>query len=382
LQLKALEVPSFPAGLLVVRDIAAQHPVLCQERRVYCLRRMPLLRAADVLVSGTKRNGSYELYQRPCHAAGVAAIAPIRPVEAVIHRVFNHAPPASLRRLRAFFGDTLAGIQRRITGPSLTGRSPVTYHPGHKGKQTRAPFRAQPRRPDLLPLAVVSSDTAGPFQPLSADGALHFGTLVDKATRFTLGKALPRKSDAAQFVNDGLKRLQLITGRIVGRYHSDGARELMMPTLVTFLQAQEAETNTTAAQSPSGKPDPAGKNRAIFNAVRTALTTSGIEHRYWTYAAADAVNKLNFIPQRRPDGQYSPPIIALGRPDLPDDTNASPAIWPAWLSHRYTRYEPQACAPRPTRPIPNGDLEAPVPSTATRRHSPPGAGQRNNTYHR
>jgi hypothetical protein len=189
---------------------------------VYCLRRQPLLRAADVLVSGTLRNGTYELDQRPCHAAGAATIAPIRPADAVIHRVFNHIAPASLR-LRVFVGDTLAGIQRRITGPSPTGRSPVTSHPCHAGKQTRAPFRAQPRRPDLLPLAVVSSDTAGPIRPLSADGALHFGTLV-KATRFTLGKALPRKSDAAQFIHDGLKRLQLITGRTVGRYHPDGAR--------------------------------------------------------------------------------------------------------------------------------------------------------------
>jgi hypothetical protein len=110
--------------------------------------------------------------------------------------------PASLRRLRAFYGDTLAGIQRRITGPSLTGRSPVTCF--HTGMQTRAPFRAQPRRPDLLPLAVVSSDMAGPVRPLSADGALHLGTLMDKGTRFTLGKALLRKSDAAQFVHDGL----------------------------------------------------------------------------------------------------------------------------------------------------------------------------------
>jgi hypothetical protein len=50
LQLKALEVPSFPAGLFAVRDIASQHPALFQERRVYCLRRQPLLRAADVLV--------------------------------------------------------------------------------------------------------------------------------------------------------------------------------------------------------------------------------------------------------------------------------------------------------------------------------------------
>jgi hypothetical protein len=40
---------------------------------------------------------------------------------------------------------------------------------------------------------------------------------------------------------------------------------------------------------------PEGKNRAIFNAVRTALTTSGIDHRCWKYAATDAVNKLNFI---------------------------------------------------------------------------------------
>jgi hypothetical protein len=82
LQLKALEVPSFPAGLLAVRDIAAQHPVLFQERRVYCLRRQPLIRAADVLISGTLRNGAYDLDQRPCLAAGAAAIAPIRPADA------------------------------------------------------------------------------------------------------------------------------------------------------------------------------------------------------------------------------------------------------------------------------------------------------------
>jgi hypothetical protein len=193
----------------------------------------------------------------------------------VIHRVFNHIAPASLRRLRAFFGDTLAGIQRRITGPSPTGRSPATCHP------------------------------------------CHTGTLVDKATRFTLGKALPRKSDGAHFVHDGLKRLQLIPGRTVGRYHSDGARELMMPTLVTFLRAQGTEMTTKAAHSPSSNSDPEVKNRAIFNGVRKALTTIGIEHRYWTYTAADAVNKLNFIPQRQPDGLYRPPIIALGAPDLP-----------------------------------------------------------------
>jgi hypothetical protein len=175
-----------------VRDITSQHPVLFLERRVYCLRRQPLLRAAYVLVAGTLRNGVYELDQQPCQAAGAAAIAPTRPADAVIHRVFNHIAPASLRRLRSFFGDTLDGIQRRTTGPSPMGRSPVTCHPCHTSKQTRAPFRAQPRRPGLLQLAVMSSDTAGPIRPLSADGALHFGTLVDKATRFTLGKALLR----------------------------------------------------------------------------------------------------------------------------------------------------------------------------------------------
>jgi hypothetical protein len=211
--------------------------------------------------------------------------------------------------------------------------------------------RAQPRRPDLPPLAVVSSDTAGPIRQLSADGAFHFGTLVDKATRLTLGKALQRKSDAAQFVHDGLKRLQITTGRTVGRYHSDGARELMMPTLVTFLRAQGTETTTTAAHSPSINLDPEGKNHAIVNAVRTALTTSGIEHRYWTYAAADAVNKLNVIPQRQPDGKYRPPIIALGAPDFP----TTPTHLLSFGQRGYlTDTLAQARAPRPTRRIHHG----------------------------
>jgi hypothetical protein len=100
----------------------------------------------------------------------------------------------------------------------------------------------------------------------------------------------------------------------------------MMPTLVTFLRAQGTETKTTAAHSPSSNPDPEGKNRVICKAVRTALTTSGIENRYWTYAAGDAVNELSFIPQREPDWQYHPPIIALGAPDLPTTPSHLPPI--------------------------------------------------------
>jgi hypothetical protein len=64
----------------------------------------------------------------------------------------------------------------------------------------------------------------------------------------------------------------------------------MMPTLTNFLRAQGTDTTTTAAHSPSSNPDHDGKNRAIINTVRTALTTSAIDYRYWTYAAADAVN--------------------------------------------------------------------------------------------
>jgi hypothetical protein len=91
----------------------------------------------------------------------------------------------------------------------------------------------------------------------------------------------------------------------------------MMSTLVTFLRAQGTETTTMAEHSPSSNPDPEGKNRAIVKAVRTAMKTSGIGHRYWTYAAADAVIKLNFVPQRQPDEQYRPLILALRAPDLP-----------------------------------------------------------------
>jgi hypothetical protein len=131
-------------------------------------------------------------------------------------------------------------------------------------------FQAQPRRPDLPPLAVVSSDTAGPIRQLSADGALHFGSLVDKATRFNIGKELPWKSDAAQFVHDGLMRLQRITGRTVGRYHSDGTREPIVPTLVTFLRAQGTETTTTAAltiqQPRSRRQEPSHLQREGYSA--------------------------------------------------------------------------------------------------------------------
>jgi hypothetical protein len=92
-------VPSFPAGLIAVRDIAANHLVLFHQHRVLVPPPPAAYLGADVLVSGTLRNGAYELDQRPFHVAGAAAISPICPADVVIHRVFNHVAPASLRRL-------------------------------------------------------------------------------------------------------------------------------------------------------------------------------------------------------------------------------------------------------------------------------------------
>jgi hypothetical protein len=154
-----------------------------------------------------------------------------------------------------------------------------------------------------------------------------------------------------------------------------------MPTLVNFLGAQGTETTKRAAHPPCSNPDPEGKNRTIFNAVRTALATSGFDLRYWTYAAADAVNKLNFIPQRQPDEQYRPAHHRAWGARLVEDINAPPVMWPARLPHQYPRNKAQARDPRPIRPIPHGALAAPVPSATTQRHSPPGAGQRIHTKH-
>jgi hypothetical protein len=108
--------PVVPSGLLAVRDIAAQTRFpsknaectasvasRCSVPRT-CLFPAHCAMARICLTSGLDR--------RPCHAAGAAAIAPIRPADAVIHRVFVRAPAHTyvIAGLRA---GVLPGASRR-----------------------------------------------------------------------------------------------------------------------------------------------------------------------------------------------------------------------------------------------------------------------------
>jgi hypothetical protein len=194
------------------------------------------------------------------------------------------------------------------------------------------------------PLAVVSCDTAGPIRPHSADGTVHFGTLVDTATRFTVGKALPQKCGAAQFVHNGLRRLQIITGRTVGRYHSDGPKELMMPTLVNFLREQDRDHNddrTLTVQQPgSRRQEPCYLQRGAGGADIEWDLSPQLDVR-----CRRCCQQSEFHPAATAGRTVSPAHPRAWCTRLADNTNAPPAIRPAWVSHRHSGNEAQARAP-------------------------------------
>jgi hypothetical protein len=128
--------------------------------------------------------------------------------------------------------------------------------------------------------------------------------LHDRATVYLLTVPLPLKS-AATSIQHSIARIQLNTGRTVGSYHADNAREQHSEPLRTFLRRQVTDMTSTThicQQNPQAE----SAIRTIFNAARSALAQSKLGISFCTFAAADATCKHNALPTTQ-DGVESSP---------------------------------------------------------------------------
>ena len=349
ISLNTLVVPHMTDTLLSGAQVAAKHDVLLQGSKLYVLKhtlRTPP--ASQICATGRVQNGIYVM-DKPTHTPNAPVTAASVKVgrntraNQLLHQIFNHISSRAVNAIRQSNPQGTA----RITGDQ--GR-PVTHTddcaPCHQGKQTRAPFPRDPDPPPRKPLDIVSTDTAGPL-PITHHKNRYMQVLIDRATKKLRAVPLQNKSQATDRILEGIMTWQRLTGRTVGRYHSDNAKELQSARLLSTLKTQGTVVTTTTPHSSQQNPDAERAIRAITDATRCALHAARMSTQWWDYAAVDASDKYNHIPQKT--AQHSPeelftstkPAIhhfqPFGQPGFVTVTGQAPKLAPRAKLCRYLR---------------------------------------------
>jgi hypothetical protein len=214
--LDVLVVPGIRETLLAASQVTKSSDILIQENNIYIIPQGPQPLPGRILAHGLLRNGVYEMATDTTGTARqltTSTSANIAKVTTALHKTFNHAPAAALRRIARHYPDTTARLSTLRQAEQLQCTScPV-------GKQTRALFPAVARKPPQ-PLDVISTDTAGPL-PTSHDKARYLQIFQDRATRYLLSVPFSSKSAATIAIQRAIANIQLQTGLIVRRYHAD-----------------------------------------------------------------------------------------------------------------------------------------------------------------
>jgi hypothetical protein len=140
----------------------------------------------------------------------------------------------------------------------------------------------------------TSADTAGPM-PTSSQGNRFFTVLVDRASKFARSISTATKGDAGLHIVTTLSALQLASGKILCRYQSDGAKELYLGAVQTFLQ-QQGPINTVTVPNGSAMNGQAERRiQTIRTAARNSLLASELTTQHWDYAVLDATDRHNVM---------------------------------------------------------------------------------------
>jgi hypothetical protein len=174
----------------------------------------------------------------------------LKPIPRISHKLLQRPSstryniPATLRRHRTTFNHASVERLRRLVNAHpvlqrLRSSSPSTAtslcEPCHYGKQTKAPHSTDPVPASTAVMDKISGDTAGPM-PTSSQGNRFFTFLVDRASNFARSIPTATKGDAGLHIVTTLCALQLASGKIFRRYHTDGAKELYLGSVQSYLQ--------------------------------------------------------------------------------------------------------------------------------------------------
>lgn len=166
-------------------------------------------------------------------------------------------------------------------------------------------------------LELVYSDIGGPIKPLTPNKNRYYITFLDAATKWLEVYLIAKKAEAVNKINAfiNIEENNSSPNR-VKRFHSDNAREYLIPDINKLCEAKGIKHTTSAPYSPEQNGSAERVNRTLFNKVRALLIQSNIASKYWGEALIASVYLYNRTPHSAID--YKTPFEARynKKPDL------------------------------------------------------------------
>lgn len=158
----------------------------------------------------------------------------------------------------------------------------------------------------------------GPINPADIDGNVYLQLLVDAATGHTQGFTMKKKSDAPAAKLKGIRRLKVAVGKKVKMHHSDNTKEQRTKGLLKELEAKGTRITSTAPNTSQINAIVERSFGTVFAEIRVALASSELPKQFWSLACLDAIDKPNFLPVKRSNGDFVSPNSGVpGHPTSP-----------------------------------------------------------------
>ena len=146
------------------------------------------------------------------------------------------------------------------------------------------------------PGEIIHSDICGPIKPTSLRGYTYFIIFVDDHTRFCTVFLMKQKSEAFHCFTVFAKQVENRFNRPITFFHSDNEIVLKSQQFLKYFEANGIVPLYSCRYSPHQNGTAERMMLSLLNPVRSMLTESRLDKKYWCYALLYAATSRNVSP--------------------------------------------------------------------------------------
>ncbi|GJX39783.1 putative ribonuclease H-like domain-containing protein [Tanacetum coccineum] len=139
------------------------------------------------------------------------------------------------------------------------------------GKSTKKPHKPKSKDTNQEKLYLLHMDLCGPMRVVSVNGNKYILVIVNDYSRFTWVKCLQSKDEAATFIINFLKMIQVRLMETVRRIRTYNGTEFVNQTLREYYEKVGISHETSVARSPQQNGAVERPNRTLIEATHTIL---------------------------------------------------------------------------------------------------------------
>ena len=163
------------------------------------------------------------------------------------------------------------------------------------GKQNRLPF-PKIEKPKRDPLELIHSDVCGMINPNSYGEGKYFVTFIDDATHFTWVYILKSKDEVFCKFKEWKNQVENQFATKIKKFRSDNGGEYISNEFKVFLKREGIHHELTIPKTPQQNGVAERMNRTLLEGIRSMLSDSGLNKRFWAEALSTCVYVRNRCP--------------------------------------------------------------------------------------